>query len=151
MVMRRRRAAGIFITVRNRKPATTDPSAAIRSISTGISEVEIVAVGLLVDGSSRDAFFASSDTEASTEGLRDSVRASLGGAVGSGAITAATGGSGHAGVVAGARAGTAGSLIGDDRVAFVAGGSGADEAERPCGVAFGALCWTDWGEAALFT
>ena len=108
-------------------------------------------MGLLVDGSPREVFFASSDIEASTVGLRDSVRVSLGGAVGSGAITAATGGSGHAGVVAGARAGTAGSLICDDRVAFAAGGSGADEAERPCGVAFGALCWTDWGEAALFT
>jgi hypothetical protein len=108
-------------------------------------------VGLLVGGSPREVFFASSDTEASTVGLRDSVRASLGGAVGSGAITAATGGSAHAGVAAGGRAGTGGSLIGDDGLAFAAGGSGTDEAEPPCGVAFGALCWTDWGEVALFT
>src|SRR5215469_7294685 len=98
MVIRRRRAAEIFITIRIRKPATTKPSAAIKSISTGISEVEVVPVGLLVGGSPREVFFASSDTEASTVGLRDSVRASLGGAVGSGAITAATGGSAHAGV-----------------------------------------------------
>src|SRR6516162_6983955 len=139
MVIRRRRAAEIFITIRNRKPATTNPSAAIRSISTGISEVEVVPVGLLVDGSPREVFFASSDIEASTVGLRDSVRVSLGGAVGSGAMAAATGRSGHAGVAAGARAGTAGSLIGDDRVAFAAGGSGTDEAELPCEVGFGAL------------
>src|SRR6516164_9995291 len=129
MVIRRRRPAEIFITIRNRKPATTNPSAAIRSISTGISEVAVVAVGLLVDGLSREVFFASSDTEVSTVGLRDSVRASLGAAVGSGAIAAATGGSGHAGVAAGARAGTAGSLICDDRLAFAAGGSGTDEDE----------------------
>jgi hypothetical protein len=108
-------------------------------------------VGLLVDGSPREVFFASSDTEVSTVGLRDSVRASLGGAVGSGAMAAATGGSGHAGVAAGARAGTAGSLICDDRGAFAAGGSRTDEAELPCGVAFGALCCTDWGEVALLT
>jgi hypothetical protein len=69
--------------------------------------------------------------------------------VGSGAITAATGGSGHAAVAAGARAGTAGSLICDDRGAFAAAGSGIDEAELPCGVAFGALCLRDWGEVAL--
>jgi hypothetical protein len=69
--------------------------------------------------------------------------------VGSGAIAAATGGSGHAGVAAGARAGTAGSLICDDRLAFAAGGAGIDGAELPCGVDFGALCWTDWGEVAL--
>jgi hypothetical protein len=111
----------------------------------GISEVVVVAVGLLVDGSPREVFFASSDTEVSTVGLRGSVRASLGGAVGSGAIAAATGGSGHAGVAAGARAGPAGS------VPFAAGGSGADETEPACGVAFGALCWTDWGEVALLT
>src|SRR5262249_45224848 len=121
MVIRRRRAAEIFITIRNRKPATTKPSAAIKSISTGISEVEVVAVGLLVDGSPREVFSASSDTEVSTVGLRDSVRASLGG--GSGAMAAGTGGSGHAGVAAGARAGTAGSLICGDRPAFAAGGS----------------------------
>jgi hypothetical protein len=106
-------------------------------------------VELLVDGTPREVFFASSDTEVSTVGLRDSVRASLGGAVGSGAMAAATGGSGHAGVAAGARAGTAGSLICDDRVAFAAGGSGTDKAELPCGLAFGALCWTDWGGVAL--
>ena len=108
-------------------------------------------MGLLVDGPPRAVFFASSDTEVSTVGLRDSVRASLGGAVGSGAMAAATGGSGHAGVAAGARGGTAGSLICDDRVAFAAGGSGTDEAELPCGFAFGALCWTDWGEVTLLT
>jgi hypothetical protein len=66
-------------------------------------------------------------------------------------MTAATGGSGHAGVAAGARAGTAGSLIGDDRVAFAAAVSRTDEAELPCGVVCGALCWTDWGEVALLT
>jgi hypothetical protein len=108
-------------------------------------------VGLLVDGSPREVFFVSSDTGMSTVGLRDSVRASLGGAVDSGAMAAATGGSGHAGVAAGARAGTGGSLIGDDRVAFAAGGSGTDEAEPPCGVAFGALCWRVWAEVALLT
>jgi hypothetical protein len=64
-------------------------------------------------------------------------------------MVAATGGSGHAGVAAGARAGPGGSLIGDDGLAFAAGGSGTDEAEPPCGVGFGALCWTDWGEVAL--
>ena len=71
--------------------------------------------------------------------------------MGSGAMVAATGGSGHAGVAAGARAGTAGSLIGDDGLAFAAGGSGTDEAELPCEVGFGALCWTDWGEVVLLT
>ena len=105
-------------------------------------------MGLLVDGPPPEAFFASSDTEVSTVGLRDSVRASLGGAVGSGAIT---GGSGHAGAAAGGRAGTAGSLICDDIVAFAAGGSGTDETELPCGFAFGALCWTDWGEVTLLS
>src|SRR6516162_9795555 len=148
MVIRRRRPAEIFITIRIRKPATTNPSAAIKSISTGIGEVAVVAVGLLVDGLSREVFFASSDTEVSTVGLRDSVRASLGGAVSSGAITAATGGSGHAGVAVGARAGTAGSLICDDGLANA---WGIDEAELPCEVAFGALCWRDWGEVALLT
>ena len=108
-------------------------------------------MGLLVDGLSREVFFASSDTEVSTVGLRDSVWASLGAVVDSDAITAATGGSGHAGVAAGARAGLAGSLICDDRLAFAAGGSGTDEAELPCEVAFGALCWRDWGEVALLT
>ena len=148
MVIRRRRAAEIFITIRNRKPATTNPSAAIRSISTGISEVEVVPVGLLVDGLSREVFFASSDTEVSTVGLRDSVWASLGAVVDSDAITAATGGSGHAGVAVGARAGTAGSLKCDDGLANA---WGIDEAELPCEVAFGALCWRDWGEVALLT
>src|SRR5215470_2717990 len=100
MVIRRRRAVEIFTTIRNRKPATTNPSAAIKSISTGISEVEVVPVVLSVDGPPREVLFASSDTEASTVGLRVSVRASLGGAVGSGAM-AAGGGSGHAGVAAG--------------------------------------------------
>ena len=68
--------------------------------------------------------------------------------MGSAAITR---GSGHAGVAAGGCAGTGGSLICDDRVALAAGGSGTDEAEPLCGVAFGAFCWTDWGEVALLT
>ena len=102
-------------------------------------------MGLLVDGLSREVFFASSDTEVSTVGLRDSVRASLGGAVGSAAITR---GSGHAGVAVGARAGTAGSLKCDDGLANA---WGIDEAELPCEVAFGALCWRDWGEVTLLT
>ena len=108
-------------------------------------------MGLLVDGLSREVFFASSDTEVSTVGLRDSVWASLGAVVDSDAITAATGGSGHAGVAVGARAGTAGSLICDDGLAFAANAWGIDEAELPCEVAFGALCWRDWGEVALLT
>ena len=108
-------------------------------------------MGLLVDGLSREVFFASSDTEVSTVGLRDSVLASLGAVVDSDAITAATGVSGHTGVAAGGRAGTAGSLICDDRVPFAAGGAGTDEAELACGVGFGALCSTDWGEVALLT
>ena len=68
--------------------------------------------------------------------------------MGSGAMAAATGGSGHAGVAVGARAGTAGSLKCDDGLANA---WGIDEAELPCEVAFGALCWTDWGEVALLT
>ena len=99
-------------------------------------------MGLLVDGLPREVFFAPSDTEVSTVALRDSVRASLGGAVGSDAI-GSNGGSGHAGVAVGARA------VCDDGLAFAAGGI--DEVELPCEVAFGALCWRDWGEVALLT
>jgi hypothetical protein len=89
MVFRWRRPAEIFITeifvtTRNRIPATTNPSAMIANISTGISEVEVVVpVGLLVDGPPREVLLASSATKVSAVGRMDSVRVSLGGAVGS--------------------------------------------------------------------
>ena len=78
----------IFITTRNRMPATTNPSAMIANISTGMVEAKVVVPAVFVGDTPPVAvFFASSDTEVpavvSAVGWLTSVGASLGGAVGS--------------------------------------------------------------------
>src|SRR5262245_19296496 len=98
MVIRWRRLAVNFVTTRNKKPATANPKATTEKISTGIREAEVVIpVALVVDALSRVVLFASSDTVVSAVGRVNSVRISLESAVGSCAMTLATGGSGHAG------------------------------------------------------
>ncbi|HEV2715726.1 MAG TPA: hypothetical protein VGU64_10720, partial [Terriglobales bacterium] len=61
------------------------------------AEVVVPAV-FAVDAPPLAVLFASSDTGVSTVGWVNSVRVSLGGAVGSGVLNVTTGGSGHAGV-----------------------------------------------------
>ena len=93
MVLRWRRPAEIFITeifitTRNRTPATTNPNATIANISTGIIDAEVVVPAVfVVDAPPLAVLFASSDTGVSAVvsavGRVNSVRVSLGGAVGS--------------------------------------------------------------------